>query len=258
MAEFPSDQYKKTAVWRLQGERTHTLPRSNIFMYVLQSFLDVPGDQLGWGDTSISLKVCRCLQYIPIVVLIQKQKKKKKRSQEKKDWSCFLQRELHYAPNYSPLAFAQGKTLTPWPGQTRPAHAGHGLACPPQLPQASCWQLFYRPSDPTQPFPGTLTWTSLWISASRGVATGKGRREAKRGVPTLRVTQPRPRWRDSCTLGRSGSEPRRKPGTSSQLSHPEEGTGSGALRACGKAEVRGGLARRLKGQTLTDSSSPHS
>lgn len=52
-------------------------------MYILQTFPDVLGDQLGGCDTSISLEVCSCLQYIPIVVLTQQQSQK--RSQEEED-----------------------------------------------------------------------------------------------------------------------------------------------------------------------------
>lgn len=63
-------------------DSTHTLPRSNSFVYILQTFPDVLGDQLGWRDTSISLEVCRCPQYIPIVVLTQQPRK---RSQEEED-----------------------------------------------------------------------------------------------------------------------------------------------------------------------------
>lgn len=47
-------------------------------MYILQRFPDVLGDQSDWGDTSISLEVCRCLQYIPVVVLIQQARRRKK------------------------------------------------------------------------------------------------------------------------------------------------------------------------------------
>ena len=72
----------KLVVWRLPGDNTHTLPRTNVFVYILQTFPDVAGDRLGSRDTSISLEVCRCLQYIPIVVLTQQPRK---RSQEEED-----------------------------------------------------------------------------------------------------------------------------------------------------------------------------
>lgn len=88
MAKFPSDEYGKIAVWRLRGNSIYTLPRSNIFVYILQSFPDVLGDQSGWSDTSISLEVCKCLQYISIVVLMQQPRTG---SQEEKNGSCCLQ-----------------------------------------------------------------------------------------------------------------------------------------------------------------------
>lgn len=72
MVTFPSDHYGKTGgLEASRGQHTHSLPRRNFFMYVLQAFPDVLGDQLGWRDASISLEVCRFLQYIPIVVLTQ-------------------------------------------------------------------------------------------------------------------------------------------------------------------------------------------
>lgn len=51
----------KLAVRRFPVDSTHTLPRTNVFMYILQTFPDVLGDRLGSRDTSISLEVCRCL-----------------------------------------------------------------------------------------------------------------------------------------------------------------------------------------------------
>lgn len=141
MAKFPSDEYGKTALWRLRGNSIYTLPRSNVFVYILQSFPDVFGDQRGWRDTSISLEVCKCLQYIPVVVLTQQPRNG---SQEEKNRAG----GLHHILNYSPLAFAQG--------QLQP----RALVCPtPACSVSRSCLLAGLPetSDPTQPIPRTLT-----------------------------------------------------------------------------------------------------
>lgn len=74
----PTAQIQNPAVFQtLRHHQTAAIiPGSNFFMYILQTFPDVLRDPLGWGDTSISLEVCRCLQYIPIVVLTQQRSRK--------------------------------------------------------------------------------------------------------------------------------------------------------------------------------------
>lgn len=141
MAKFPSDEYGKTALWRLRGNSIYTLPRSNVFVYILQSFPDVLGDQRGWRDTSISLEICKCLQYIPVVVLPQQPRTG---SQEEKNRA----RGLGHILNYSPLALAQG--------QLQP----RALVCPTPVCAASRSCLLAglpETSDPVQPIPRTLT-----------------------------------------------------------------------------------------------------
>lgn len=170
MAKFPSDEYGKTAVWRLRGNSIYILPRSNVFVYILQSFPDVLGDQRGRRDTSISLEVCKCLQYIPVVVLTQQPRTEARRKRTELEASATLLITAHW-----PL-LRTNSNPAPWSAQPQRALRA----------EAACWQDSRKPAIPRSQSLGPSP-ERLCESQRLGERTLKKRRkEAKRGDHTER------------------------------------------------------------------------